>query len=169
MTNRERYHRALHYEDVDYVPFRMVGGWGDTFERWYGEGLPRDVNLRSYLGVPEFEIKNVSGNTEIYPWFETRTISEDDEYVVRIDEWRRTVRDMKHHSVIPEWIDFPVKSGRDLEKASTSGRSQRALKRSERRSMPVAPSSRMADSFLRSTTRFRRISPSTTTDATWNR
>ena len=115
MTNRERYHRVLHYEDVDYVPFRMVGIWGETLQRWYGEGLPRDVDLRTFLEVPDFEIRNISGNTEMYPWFETRTLSEDDEFIVRTDEWGRTVRDMKHHSVIPEWIDFPVKNGSDLE------------------------------------------------------
>ena len=116
MTNRERYHRVLHYDSVDYVPFRMVGVWAETLERWYREGLPQDVNLRAYLGVPDFEVRNVSGNTEIEPWFETRLISDDEKYVIRVDEWGRTVRDMKHHSVIPEWIDFPVKNGKDLQR-----------------------------------------------------
>ena len=114
MNNRERFHNVMHYQPVDYVPFRMVGPWAETRERWHREGLPRDADLREHLGVPPFPFQNISGNTQLHPWFDDRVIREEGEYVFRTDTWGRTVRDLKHHSVVPEWLAFPVNTPDDL-------------------------------------------------------
>lgn len=114
MDNRQRFYNVMHYQAVDYVPFRMVGAWPETLRRWHAEGLPRDADLREYLGVPPFAIRNISGNTQLHPWFQERVIREEGEYVFRVDTWGRTVRDIRDRSVIPEWLDFPVKTPGDL-------------------------------------------------------
>ena len=114
MTDRERVLRIMHYQPVDRHPMHLVGPWGDTLERWYGEGLPRDVDLNEYLGLTPIQTANVSPNTGIHPAFEQCTVSEDDTFLVTIDRYGRTVRNFKNHTSMPEWIEFPVKTPGDL-------------------------------------------------------
>jgi len=114
MTDRERVLRTLRYQDVDRRPLHLVGPWGDTLERWYGEGLPRDVDLNTYLGVTPIRTVNIGPIAGVFPPFEQRTVHEDDTFRVAIDGYGRTVRNFKNHTSMPEWIDFPVKTGDDL-------------------------------------------------------
>ncbi len=55
MTNRERFQRVMNFEPVDRLPiFEWAPWWDKTIERWYNEGLPRDLKdgfaIRSYFG-----------------------------------------------------------------------------------------------------------------------
>ncbi|MCL6519928.1 MAG: hypothetical protein K6T99_08850 [Armatimonadetes bacterium] len=55
MTNRERFGRVMNFEPVDRLPiFEWAPWWNKTIERWYEEGLPRDLKdgfaIRSYFG-----------------------------------------------------------------------------------------------------------------------
>ncbi|MDI6827108.1 MAG: uroporphyrinogen decarboxylase family protein [Armatimonadota bacterium] len=55
MTNRERFRRLMNFEPVDRLPiFEWAPWWDKTIERWYNEGLPRDLKdgfaIRSYFG-----------------------------------------------------------------------------------------------------------------------
>ena len=38
MTNRERVHAILHYQDYDRMPVVAFGYWGETLEKWCNEG-----------------------------------------------------------------------------------------------------------------------------------
>ena len=116
MTDRERVLRIFNYQPVDRRPLHLVGPWGDTLERWYGEGLPRDVDLNKFLGVTPLAMTNVAGIAGIYPTYETRVLREDDTFKYMIDGYGRTVRDFKHHTSMPEWLDFAVKTPADLQR-----------------------------------------------------
>ena len=115
MNERERFLRAMRYEPADRRPLHLVGAWADTLARWRREGLPADVtDVHVYLGLEPLRVRNVVGIAGIYPPFETRTLSETDKFVTCLDDYGRTIRDFKDHTSMPEWIDFPVKTGDDL-------------------------------------------------------
>ena len=114
MTNKERFLRTMRYQPVDRPPIHLVGPWGDTLERWYGEGLPRGVDVHEYLGVEPLRTANLSPNTGIYPPFDQSVVEEDDTFRITIDAYGRTVRNFKNHTSMPEWLEFPVKTPGDL-------------------------------------------------------
>lgn len=116
MTDRERFRRVMHYEPVDHPPLHLVGPWPDTLERWYSEGLPREVDLNEYLGVKPLQLNNISGNSALWPWFEERTLAEDDTFRISLDTYGRTIRNFKGHTSMPEWLEFPVQSRDDLQR-----------------------------------------------------
>jgi uroporphyrinogen decarboxylase len=108
----------MNYQPVDRPPLHLTGPWPDTLERWYAEGLPRDVNYNEYLGcaIKPLAINNISGNTNIYPLYEEREISREGNLRIFQDFWGRTVRDFTDHTSMPEWLDFPVKTPADLQR-----------------------------------------------------
>lgn len=116
MTERERFLRTMRFEPVDRPPLHLVGPWPDTVARWHGEGLPRGVDVNEFLGVTPFRVVNVSCNTGLHPRYRTRVLHEDEEFRYSIDEYGRVVRDFKEHTSMPEWMEFPVKSGEDLQR-----------------------------------------------------
>ena len=99
----------MRYQEVDRRPLHLVGPWSFTLDRWYTEGLPRDVDLNEHLGVTPMQLANVSPNTWLDPPFERKIIREDEEFVYEFDNFGRTARYFKDHDSMPEWIDFPVK------------------------------------------------------------
>jgi hypothetical protein len=51
MTNRERFRAVLNFEPVDRLPMVEWATWWDkTLDRWYGEGLPRDLGGTCEIG-----------------------------------------------------------------------------------------------------------------------
>ena len=116
MTQRERFRAVYEYQPVDRPPVHLVGPWQDTLERWYREGLPRGADLNEYFEITPMRLNNISGKTGMWPAFEPRVLSEDEEFTVELDESGRTVRKFKGHTSMPEWLDFPVKNPADLQK-----------------------------------------------------
>lgn len=117
MTERERFLRTMHYEDVDRRPLHLVGPWPDTLARWHREGLPAEVdggNVHAWFGLQPLRERNISADMGPYPRFEEEAISEDDDSRTFRDAYGRTVRDLKHTSTLPEWLDFPVHNADDL-------------------------------------------------------
>ncbi|MHB9026122.1 MAG: uroporphyrinogen decarboxylase family protein [Armatimonadota bacterium] len=115
MTEKERFIAAMNYQPADQRPLHLVGPWGDTLERWYREGLPRGADLNEYFNVQPLRTIYVGPDMGIFPAYETRTLEETDTVRIFTDGYGRTVRDFKDHTSMPEWIDFPVKSGADLQ------------------------------------------------------
>ena len=107
---------VFNYQPVDQRPLHLVGPWADTLERWYGEGLPRGVDVHEFLGVRPFRINNISGKTGIWPPFETEILSEEGDFTISQDGYGRTVRNFRGHTSMPEWLEFPVKTPADLRK-----------------------------------------------------
>lgn len=119
MTERDRFLRTFAYEDVDRRPLYFVGPWPDTVARWHREGLPADINgsnLHAYFGLEPLKLRYVGADMGPYPRFEEELISEDERFRIFKDAYGRTVRDLKHESTLPEWMDFPVKNAADLER-----------------------------------------------------
>jgi uroporphyrinogen decarboxylase len=114
MNDRERFLRTMRYEPVDHRPLHLVGAWDDTLRRWRREGLPEGVDAHALLGVQPLRVANVGPAAGIFPPFEERVISEDAEVTLSLDAYGRTVKNFKDHTSMPEWIDFPVKTGDDL-------------------------------------------------------
>jgi len=55
VTNRELFQQIMFYGEVDRMPVVHWTGWSETMERWYGEGMPRDVNAHEYFdAVPNW-------------------------------------------------------------------------------------------------------------------
>ena len=88
LTHRECFNKVMAGEVTDWVPNYELGGWGQTIERWYGEGLPQD---RSYVGrmdmfegEPLFELDRRAFarlDLGMLPAFEPEVLEEDDEYI----------------------------------------------------------------------------------------
>ena len=114
MTERERFLHTMRYEPVDRRPLYCVGAWSDTLERWYHEGLPREVEVNEYLGLAPLRSINVTGTPGLYPLFTPRVISEDGTYRIALDSYGRTVRDFIGHTSMPEWLAFPVTDAESL-------------------------------------------------------
>lgn len=111
MTERERFLATMRYQPADRLPLHLVGPWPDTLARWHREGLPEEVNggnLHEYFGLQPLRLRNVSGQHGPWPPWERQILREDDREVVFVDESGRTVRDLKHETTLPEWLEFPV-------------------------------------------------------------
>ena len=74
------------------------------------------MSLGEYFEVEQFRIEYAGPNTSLYPPVEEKIISEDAHEVISIDSYGRTLRDLKHDTTIPEWLELPVKSPKDLER-----------------------------------------------------
>ena len=114
MKERERFIRTMRYEPVDRRPLHLVGIWGDTIARWRREGMPDGEDVHARLGIGPVRVANIGPKAGLFPLFEQRTIREDAEERVFVDACGRTVRDLKGHTSMPEWIEFPVKKAADL-------------------------------------------------------
>ena len=61
MNSRERFLRTLEFGTVDYGFDHELGLWGQTFDRWWAEGMPRDVHVGdlirgcAYFGLERIE------------------------------------------------------------------------------------------------------------------
>lgn len=59
MNSRERFEKLMAFEPVDRLPVvEWASWWGDTLERWRGEGLPADLMtgeaVRAYFGQDDY-------------------------------------------------------------------------------------------------------------------
>lgn len=44
LTNRERFRRVMHYQNVDRIPNFEFGYWNETLPTWHSQGLPKDID-----------------------------------------------------------------------------------------------------------------------------
>jgi uroporphyrinogen decarboxylase len=138
MNARERFRRVAESKEVDRLPFyEFLGFWYETVNRWYGEGLPRGVSAIGELGLVTFEPIFWTGTvlpvpqtlSEYFgfdaratlmvdftpiPRFTRRVLEEDERVRVEVDEVGITRKVFKLRSVMPGWIDYPVRSREDF-------------------------------------------------------
>ncbi|MEI6518817.1 MAG: uroporphyrinogen decarboxylase family protein [bacterium] len=114
MNNRELFLEIMNYGNFDRMPVVHWHGWDETMERWYNEGLPRDVSIHKILGTtPHWT--GVSGNVGLFPLFEIEIFEEDAEYKVYRDSSGVICNELKHHSSIPHYLDYTLKTPKDWE------------------------------------------------------
>ena len=119
MTNKERFTATMLFQPVDRVPFMEVALWGQTIERWIGEGAPNDLNGSLMRGNDYFDLEGYDTiNLDAImprPRFEERTVSEDEEHVTFVDGMGRTRMARKSGTVrgtrmsMDTYISFAVK------------------------------------------------------------
>ena len=88
MNSRERFLRTLEFCPVDRGFSHELGLWGQTFDRWYDEGMPRDVHVgdlirgNEFFGLERIEYLglNVLG---MMPPYDELVIEEDERYLVK--------------------------------------------------------------------------------------
>jgi len=106
----------MKYQPCDHPPFYADGPWNTTLIEWEKQGLPKGVDLNAHFGLEPLRMVYAGLDTGPWPHFAQRVIEENDEVVIKIDAYGRTVRDYKKHTTMPEWLEFPVKNAADLRK-----------------------------------------------------
>ncbi|MCX7796248.1 MAG: hypothetical protein N2380_06995 [bacterium] len=119
MNNRERFLNIMEFKSVDRIPNYELGVWGQTIERWYEEGLPRDVCYWNWFeGEPYFHIDKrafIPINVWMIPAFEEEVIEENERYIVYRHSNGIVTKALKIGTVrgtrpsMDQYIDFPVK------------------------------------------------------------
>jgi uroporphyrinogen decarboxylase len=103
MTTHERFKRMFEHRDADRVPI-IDSPWGTTIERWRQEGMPEGVSF-----VDFFELDHVAGiGVDNSPRYESKVVEETDEYITSTNPWGATLRNWKHATSTPEFLDFTV-------------------------------------------------------------
>jgi len=108
ISARELWRNIMYYREFDRMPVFHWLGWPETYERWYKEGLPRDIDEHVYFNSTRMH-SWVTLNIELYPPFEEETIEETDEYRIYRQADGVICKDWKEKSSIPHYIDFILK------------------------------------------------------------
>ena len=108
MTYRELFNQIMHYGDFDRMPVLHWTGWDETLERWYAEGLPRDVSQHAFFNTQPFW-GGIWTNLNLYPAFEEEVLEETTEYRIFRGSDGVVCQDWKHKSCIPHYIDFTLR------------------------------------------------------------
>jgi len=125
MTGRERFLKTMRFEPVDRAPMIECGLWGQTYERWQGEGMPEDVHVKGlFLNGNEFfgldRILWLPLNFGMMPGFEEEIIEETDRYLVKRHTTGAVTRALKEGTVggtrpsMDQHLDHPVKTRGDF-------------------------------------------------------
>ena len=88
MTNRERFNRMLSFLPVDRGFNFELPLWEQTRDRWYQEGMPRDVHIGNLMtGCEFFRIDRIAylplNIVGMLPPFDEEVLEEDERYVVK--------------------------------------------------------------------------------------
>lgn len=103
MTSHERFARMFEHREADRVPI-IDSPWGTTVERWHREGMPEGISFVDY-----FELDHVAGiGVDNSPRYESKVVEETEEYVISTNAWGATMRNWKHATSTPEFLDFTV-------------------------------------------------------------
>ena len=108
----------MRFEEVDRVPNYELAIWGQTEERWYGEGMPRDaLHLNWFEGEPYFGLERRAFaplDAKTLPPFEVETIEETERYLVARNTEGITTKALKEGTVrgtrpsMDQYLSFPV-------------------------------------------------------------
>ncbi|MDO8685504.1 MAG: uroporphyrinogen decarboxylase family protein [Clostridiales bacterium] len=103
MSSHERFTRMFEHMEADRVPI-VDYPWDATIERWRREGMPEGADFSDY-----FDIDKVSGiYLDISPRYETKTLEETDEYIIYTTNWGATLKQWKHATSTPQFINYTI-------------------------------------------------------------
>ena len=112
MTSYERYKCVYAHEEPDRIPM-VDGPWGTTVARWRREGLPAGVGVGDFFGFER--IAGIGADNS--PRFPSRRVEEADDYVITTSSWGATMKNWKHASSTPDFLDFYIKDRKTWEEA----------------------------------------------------
>ncbi len=118
MTDRERWNRVMHFEEVDYVPDEEFGYWADTLITWHEQGLPEWVNSNHladrYFGFSPRALAPVS--LGLKPGFKREVLEERGDHQVIVDESGvKCLVNTDGSSSIPKYLSFPIQDWKSWE------------------------------------------------------
>ena len=114
----ERVVCCLTGQPIDRVPFGVGIGWhpwGTTLQRWREESGIADLSLARHFGFDE-GFRVVDAHYGIYPYFDERTLAEDERTVTRRTRFGVVKRDLRSGDSMAEWLDYPVHTPDDWER-----------------------------------------------------
>jgi len=111
-TVRELWQAILFYGEFDRMPVLHWTGWPETKERWYREGLPRDVGEHQFFNASPLW-HGVGVDLNLRPAFAEETLQETAEYRIFRAADGVVQQAWKGRSSIPHFIDFTLKTAAD--------------------------------------------------------
>lgn len=126
MNVRERFHATCRFEKMDRpIQYDAWGFWDETITRWRAEGLPETVidsvfTAPAHFGFDKLSWLPIAPNTDneigFSPTFEEEIIEEDENHMIKRDIGGKIVKvPADGHSVIPQYLEHPVKTLSDFE------------------------------------------------------
>jgi uroporphyrinogen decarboxylase len=112
LTTHERMARMYAHQGADRIPI-TDSPWSTTIERWHREGMTEGMTYVDYFDLDRIAYFGVD-NSPRYP---VEVVEETDEYVVETTRWGATLRNWKHITSTPEWLDFAVTGPDEWHKA----------------------------------------------------
>ena len=86
MNSRERFLACVQFQKVDHAPLTEIATWGQTVEKWYKEGMPKDVDTYFYVNGNEFfgfeRWEWIPLNFGMVPAFDYEVIEETERYII---------------------------------------------------------------------------------------
>lgn len=104
MTTRERMKRIFEHREADRIPIIDVP-WPSALERWQREGMPSNTNFTEYFNLDK--VAHIFADNS--PLYEERTLEETEEYKIFTTNWGTTLKNWKHVTSTPEFLDFRIK------------------------------------------------------------
>jgi len=119
LTNRERFRRVMHYQNVDRIPNFEFGYWDETLPTWHSQGLPPEIDNEEkaykFFGIDSY--KYIPIKNGLIPQFEQKVLKETQEYMIIIDAEGIKCQVFKNgSSTIPHYLEYPIKNKDDWER-----------------------------------------------------
>ena len=120
MTPRERFRAIIKHEPVDRIPYQFGGPRASTFAAWRKQGLSeaQQANWTQFIGEDPSLWPGKFDQGPI-PAFEVRTLSEEGNKRVWVDDWGVTRLDAINQPTegfaTRKYVEFPVKTPADFE------------------------------------------------------
>lgn len=119
MNSRERFLAMLSYSPMDRGFNFELPLWGQTFDRWYQEGMPEDVHIGDLMAGCEFFGVDRLGYLPLnvvgmMPAFEEEVLEEDERYIVKRFGSGLVTRALKEGTAhgtrmsMDQYLSFPV-------------------------------------------------------------
>jgi uroporphyrinogen decarboxylase len=122
MTSHERFKRMYEHKEADRVPI-IDYPWESTIERWQHEGMPIETDFVDFFGLDR--VAHIHVDTS--PRYEGKILEETNQYVTVTTPWGVTLRNWKHMTSTPEFLDFTIR-----DRASWSQAKERMVSSRER-------------------------------------
>ncbi len=103
LSPQERINIVLNHREADRIPIQDHP-WGTTVERWHREGLPEGQTPNDYF---DFEMREFGFDASLQ--LPEEKIEETDEYTLVRNRDGALVKNWKHATSTPGWVDFLIK------------------------------------------------------------
>ena len=113
MTSHERFQRMLAHQEADRIPIIDIP-WEATIERWQQEGMPKGQDFVDFFGLDHCIQVRLTDNS---PRFPVQTLEETEKDITYTSEWGVTMRQWKHASSTPEFLEHTIVNGDEWRKA----------------------------------------------------